>query len=147
MLPQACPEEDEILFHKVFLTQDQNGIACRSSKLKAYGAEGFYDGKFHRPPFPKHLAVTKEDGFFRIQYSGKQDNGFYGTKMMLRPGEYGRIILNERGTYCDTGIWYYDLITYNFVNAPYSCCRPKLFYRKEADHEFRDMQYLRYSGT
>lgn len=145
-LPQVCPEENEIFFQKVFLRQDQNSIECCHNALKSYGTEGFYDGGFNHTPFSRSLAVIKEGGAFRVKHCGKRDLGFYGTKMLLRTGEYGRILLNERGCYEDTGIWYYDLITYNFVNAPYTDYRQKLFFRKVPDHEFRDMKYLRYNG-
>ena len=72
-----------------------------------------------------------------------EDSGFYKTKIIHDTCEYGRIIFNERGAY-HTGIWYYDLIIYNFLNAPYSSFNSKIFFRKEPDHEFTDMHYLRY---
>lgn len=145
-LPQERPEENEIFSHTVFLEQNTEKINCRSSSLRTYGEEGFYDGGVNGTPFSGRLAVTKEGEDFRVKYCGKRDLGFYSTKMILRPGEYGRVIFNERGGYDYTGIWYYDLVTYNFVNAPYSEYRQKLFFCKEPDHEFQDMQYLRYSG-
>lgn len=145
-LPQERPEENEVFFHTVFLRQDKDKLDCYKSCLKTYGTEAFYDGGFNNTPFPGRLAVTKEDDSFRVKYCGKQDLGFYSTKMVLRPGEYGRIIFNERGGYDYSGIWYYDLITFNLVNLSYSDYGQKMFYRKEADYEFRDMKYLRYSG-
>ena len=145
-LPQACPEENEVLFHAVFLGQDTQKLGCYRNSLKSCGAEVFYDGKWNQTPFSDRIAVAKEADSFRIKYRGKSDRGFYSTKMILRPGEYGRIIFNERNIYPYSGIWYYDMMTYNFINLPFSAYRQKLFYRKEPDHIFQDMQYLRYSS-
>ena len=64
--------------------------------------------------------------------------------MIIKPNEYERVIFNERGGYDYTGIWYYDLIIYNFINASYSSFNNKIFFQKKPNYEFTDMQYLRY---
>ena len=68
------------------------------------------------------------------------------TVLTVGKDEYGRVVFNERGTYEYSGIWYYELNIYNFVNADYSKYSPKLFFRKEPDYEFEDMRKLRYNG-
>ena len=142
-LSQKCPEENEVFFQKVYLSQNTD-IRCHRDSLQSYGTEAFYGGGFNNAPFSGRIAVTKENDSYRIKYCGKRDLGFYSAKMLLNPSEYGRIVFNERGAYDYTGIWYYEITIYNFVNAPYSAYRKNLFYRKEPDYLFKDMQYLRY---
>ena len=143
-LSDVRPKENEIVFSNVFLHQTTDGINCFCNYLQSFGNESFYGNGVNNTPFSGRLAVVKDDNSFKIKYCGKYDIGFYGTKITLRPGEYGRIIFNGRGGYDYTGIWYYDLITYNFINVPYSSFHNKIFFKKKPDHEFTDMQYLRY---
>lgn len=143
-LPESPPEENEIFFQKIFMWQTPEKLACYQNQLKAYGTEGFFGGGFNNTPFSGRIGVIKEENNYRIQYCDKKNLGFYTTRFLLKLEEYGRMIFNERGAFDYTGIWYYDLITYNFINTSYDNYRKNLFFRKEPDHEFKDMQYLRY---
>ena len=156
-LPTTDLEENEVFvnrvclgqstLNKIFYGQDAKNIYCYRNVTKSYGAEVFYNGRFiNNSPFSGKLAVVKEDNNYKIKYCGKHDLGFYSTKMTIAKNEYGRIVFNERGTYEYSGIWYYELNIYNFVNAEYSKYSPKLFFRKQPDYEFEDMRKLRYNG-
>lgn len=143
-LPQTFPAEDAVFFHKVFLEQNTDSLHCCQSILKSYSTDILSERR--QSPFSKRIAIAEDADSFQLKYGGRHPNGIYKTKMTLRPGEYGRIIFNERGMYLYDGIWYYDLTIYNFVNAPYSDCRQKLFFRKEPDYAFQDLQNLSYCG-
>ena len=156
-LPTMDLEENEVFVNRVclgqstlnktFYGQDEKNIHCYRNMTKSYGAEVFYNGRFiNNSPFSGRLAVVKDDDSYQIKYCGKNDLGFYSTKMTIGKDEYGRVIFNERGTYEYSGIWYYELNIYNFVNADYSKYNPKLFFKKEPDYEFEDMRKLRYNG-
>ena len=122
-LPQEKPQEDAVLRR---------------------GAEILSDDPLRKPPYPARLQITEADGAYRVAYCGKDSDGFFSEKMRILPGEYGRIVYNQRGAYDYSGIWYYDLTVCNFVCAPYSDYRQKLFFRKEPDSLFEDLRYLRY---
>ena len=155
-LPTTDLEENEVFVNRVclgqstlnktFFGQDAKNIYCYQNITKSYGTEVLYEGRFINSPFSGRLAVVKEDDSYKIKYCGKHDLGFYSTKMTIGKDEYGRVVFNERGTYEYSGIWYYELNIYNFVNADYSKYSPKLFFRKEPDYEFEDMRKLRYNG-
>ena len=146
-LPTTDLEENEVFVNRVCLGQNIKNIHCYCNITKSYGAEVFYNGRFiNNSPFSGRLAVVKDDDSYQIKYCGKHDLGFYSTKMTIGKDEYGRVVFNERGTYEYSGIWYYELNIYNFVNADYSKYSPKLFFRKEPDYEFEDMRKLRYNG-
>ncbi|MBP0966297.1 MAG: hypothetical protein J5722_01570 [Oscillospiraceae bacterium] len=144
LLPQECPAENAVLLHTVQLRQTADGISCVRERAEGYDGLAFSADRMRQSPFPVRLQVTAADGAYRIAYCGKECDGLFREKMLLLPGEYGRVIYNERGAYDYSGIWYYDLTVCNFVNAPYSDYRPKLFFRKEPDHLFEDLRYLRY---
>ena len=143
-LPDVKPKENEIIFSKVFLYQTTDKINCFCNSLRSFGNGSFYGNGVNNTPFSNRLAIVKDGDSFKIKYCGMHGNGFYSTKIILQPNEYGRVMFNERGGYDYTGIWYYDLIIYNFVNASYSSFNNKIFFKKKPDHEFTDMQYLRY---
>lgn len=143
-LPQEKPQEDAVLIHSVMLRQNQAGIVCNGETARTFGAEILSDDPLRKPPYPARLQITEADGAYRVAYCGKDSDGLYSEKMRILPGGYGRIVYNQRGAYDYTGIWYYDLTVCNFVCAPYSEYRPKLFFRKEPDSLFEDLRYLRY---
>lgn len=145
-LPDDPPPEQAVFLHDVFLYQTPAGITCQRDRLTTYGADAFYAGGFNTTPFARRLAVCREGDCFPVKYCGSTDRGFLRTVLTLRPGESGRVLLNRRGTYEDTGIWFYEEIIWNFVSAPYSAYRAKLFFRKQPDHIFEDLQALHYCG-
>ena len=144
LLPQERPAEDAVLIQNVKLRQNPDRIICVTDKIKTCGADAFSVDRMRQSPFPSRLQVTEEDGAYCIGYCGKESDGVFSRKMRILPGEYGRVVYNERGFYDYSMIWYYDLTVCNFVHAPYADYRQKLFFRKEPDHLYEDLRYLRY---
>lgn len=64
------------------------------------------------------------------------------TAFTLTPGQYGRILWNERTTDCDTGEWYYQLHIYNLYYAPGRTFPNDIFVRKRPDVEYRQLAAL-----
>ena len=145
-LPSVDLEENEVFLHRVRLCQNKINIRCCRNTIKSYGTEVLYDGHFNNSPFSGRIAVAKSDDSYQIKYCGKHDLGFYSTKMTIGKNKYGRVIFNKRDTYAYSGIWYYEINIYNFINAEYSAYKKKMFFKKEPDYEFKDMKWLRYSG-
>ena len=98
-LPKDHKPEGEVLLHDVFMGQDAGRLWTNSGTVRCYGEEAFYGGGFNNTPFSGRLAVTKEDDTYRIGYCDKRNLGFFTTRMLLRPGEYGRVIYNERDAF------------------------------------------------
>ncbi|HAJ97766.1 MAG TPA: hypothetical protein DCO72_08530 [Ruminococcus sp.] len=146
-LPEQTPEENAVLFHKVFLYQipEKENFCQTSNQSNTYDTSAFFEDGFNQTPFAPIIAVKKEGENYLVQYGGRRNRGFYHTKFIVRPNQYGRLIYNQRGTYCYTEEWYYETIIYNFVSAPYSAYRAKLFYRKEPDFLFEDLHNLHYT--
>ena len=141
-IPEQKPEQGEIYFHAVEFVQRKDKMYCNCR----------FSGTLKEPsfsqPFSQRISVTKENDSYKIGYCGKYDSDFYHTKMILHPDEYGRIVFNKRDVYdyeysCR---WYYQYITYNFINADNSQYRKNLFFRKVPDYEFHDLRKLRYHG-
>lgn len=62
---------------------------------------------------------------------------------MLKDGDYGRIIFNNRYVNSETGIWCYERGVYNVINCNKAAFREKMFYRKKPDHEYTNLLTLR----
>ena len=144
-LPEETAPESALLLHSVSLSQDKAGLHCEDSRVKSYDESAFYSGGHNRSPLAPRLAVTREETGFSVQYFG-MGNSTPRTVLTLLPGESGRILLNARRTYHDTGRWYYEQITVNFLDAAPSAYRKKLFFIKEPTHSFSDLKPLQYCG-
>ena len=144
-LPDETVPESPLLVHSVSLLQDEAGLHCEDSRIRTYDEAAFYTGGHNRTPFAPRLAVTHGPDGFSVQYFGMGGSA-PRTAMTLQTGESGRIQLNLRRTYHDTGRWYYEQITWNFLDAPPSACRKKLFYIKAPVHSFADLQFLQWNG-
>ncbi len=76
-----------------------------------------------------------------------KDSAFYykdilnETAFNLKPGEYGRIIYNERNMYFDTGNWYYKQHIINIINYIKDKV-PTNIYLSEPDHLYSQMVHL-----
>lgn len=142
-ITRAIPPEDAVLHHTVLLRQTEKCLLREHETLRAFGAEVLRtDGRL---PFGERIAVTQEPDGYAVCYRRDSREPFR-RKLLLPPGAYGRMLLNARGTYYDTGAWYYEQIVCNFVSAPYAKCRKKLFFRKEPDMSFEDLRVLHYCG-
>jgi len=63
------------------------------------------------------------------------------TAFCLEPGQYGRVVWNERQRDFDDGSWFYQLHAYNIAEAPGGKGEPGLFLR-EPDFLYRQMAEL-----
>lgn len=140
------PEEyGEIILNNIMLFQNTDGLYEYYNRIRQYDEEAFYNPKCYNSPLGERIAVKKSDnGSYEIMYRNKVSNGYYKSAFVLKNNEYGRIIYNERSVGYDSGIWYYSLVTYNFINGNKSGTREKMFFKKVSDYEYKDMKYLRY---
>ena len=137
--------ESEIFLNKIMLSQDTDGLYENYNKIRQYNDEAFYNPRCYNSLFGERIAVKKsDDESYEILYKAKNSHGYYKKTFNLKNNEYGRIIYNERNIGEYTGIWYYYLNTYNFIKCDKSEIREKMFFRKKADYEYKDMIYLRY---
>lgn len=65
------------------------------------------------------------------------------TAFILEKGQYGRIIYNNRYVDPDSQLWYYGWHVYNIISCDISECSEKMFFRKDPDHEYRQLLDLR----
>lgn len=131
---------DEILFDTIHLYQDIDGLQYRYEKCKQFKSEKLYGGNFKRSPFGYNIAVKPVGNEYEVHFWG----GFDKTVFTLKNGNYGRVVFNERRTYCDSGEWYYQLLVFNFVCCEKEKFREKIFYNKNPNYEYNGMKYLRY---
>lgn len=136
---------DEILFNSVDLLQRTDGLHEKWNKVKIYGENAFYTGKFNSDFFGQRIFVKRANNGYEILYTDKKQRGYVKSKFTLTNGQSGRIIYNERYSNWDCP-WLYYLTTFNFVCAEKSAFKPKIFFRKMPDFTFNDMKKLWYNG-
>lgn len=136
---------DEILFNKVGLIQTPDGMREQQNKVKIYGENALFNGKFAAEFFGPRVYVRRAGNGYEILYTDKKQRGWIKSKFTLTDGKSGRIVYNDRygGWECP---WLYYLVTFNFVCADKANFKPKIFFRKNPDFNFGDMKELRYSG-
>lgn len=136
---------DEILFNKVKLYQEPDGMHGPYGKTKILGEKALFTGKFATDFFGERIFVKRAENGYEILYTDKKQRGWIKSKFTLTEGKSGRIVYNERvsGWECP---WLYYLFTFNFICADRADFKPKIFFRKETDFVFNDMKELRYSG-
>ena len=65
------------------------------------------------------------------------------TAFILRPGQYGRIIWNERGTDYDSGTWYYQLHILNLLHvSPEQSITHDIFLAVQPDFKYKQIAAL-----
>lgn len=64
------------------------------------------------------------------------------TAFLLAPGEYGRVIWNERNVDYDTGVWYYQLHVYNILLFPRGVPSADALQVRQPDYEYRQLAEL-----
>ena len=65
------------------------------------------------------------------------------TAFILRPGQYGRVIWNERRTDYDNGTWYYQLHVCNFIHAFLTQeIKKDMFLAVQPDFEYKQLAVL-----
>ena len=116
-----------------------------------------HDSRFRKAkafPYSEHFKVSErvyidKDGDDYIVYYSPftmhPGDSHFKPVMTVKDGEYGRIAYNGRSVTFD-GEWYYIRTTINLYSEDISKYRTKMFFRKEADHLYEDMAYLRYCG-
>lgn len=136
---------DEILFNKVSLYQEPDGMRGPYGKTKILGENALFTGKFAPDFFGERIFVKRAENGYEILYTDKKQRGYIKSKFTLTEGKSGQIVYNERysGWECP---WLYYLFTFNFVCADKSDFKPKIFFRKKPDFVFNDMKELRYNG-
>ena len=139
--PEYANRRRAIRFLPVEYSGDIDGEVFFHSgrSVKIYGEDAFAPEKIYDARYGNRIAVTKDCDRYSVMY--RDDDCRFKSKFNLKKGEYGRLMFNERSSY-DHIIFYYVHI-YNFVNTEKSNFRRKIFYRKTADHEYRDMKILR----
>lgn len=136
---------DEILFNKVGLIQTPDGMREQQNKVKIYGENALFNGKFAAEFFGPRVYVRHAENGYEILYTDKKQRGWIKSKFTLTEGKSGRIVYNDRYSGWDCP-WLYYLVTFNFVCADKADFKPKIFFRKNPDFTFGDMKELRYSG-
>ena len=102
-------------------------------------------------PYQEHFRIServfvhKQDENYQIVYSSRPAQQFFKPVFTLEKNQYGRIIYNWR-TSCFDSYWEYMRIIINFIHADESAYRPKMFFKKEPDFLFEDLNWLRYCG-
>ncbi|MBP7186427.1 MAG: hypothetical protein KBA55_06660 [Ruminococcus sp.] len=144
-----------------------------STRFRQFGEEIFTEGSRdsykNMRSMIGHLRLSKEDGAYRVRFC---DEGYYSfscpsrrrghnesynekgspfsyqdrlneTAFVLKDGDYGRIIFNNRYVSTETGIWCYERGVYNIINCNKAAFREKMFYRKKPDFEYTNLLTLR----
>lgn len=137
---------DEVLFNKVGLFQSPDGIREQRNKVRIYGENALFTGKFAPDFFGERIFVKRAENGYEILYTDKKQRGYIKSKFTLTEGKSGRIVYNDRSSDWDCSVWNYYLITFNFVCADKADLKPKIFFRKQPDFTFADMKELRYTG-
>ena len=163
----------EVLYQRVPMFQDTNGIRKYKSSFKEYGQEIFtvdnLDPCRNYYDIISNIRIFKVNDDYKIRFCDDRYYTRYNafkrrghnesftdnnspfcytdiineTAFTLKPDEYGRITFNERHVTMDEQ-WYYVLNTINFINCDKSKYREKMFFKKIPDYEYKNMQYLRY---
>ncbi len=161
----------EVFLHELYFNQNTDGIKQYCENFKKYGDEIFTEGyrdiiKNWRKMI-NNIRIFKQnenykimfcdDFFFSIRTKLRGHNESYTnpnspfsysdrlfeTAFILKPDEYGRITFNNRIVEHDTGKWFYKLITYNIINCDAENFKEKMFFRKNPDYEYKNMNYLK----
>ncbi|MBQ8967969.1 hypothetical protein [Ruminococcus sp.] len=140
-------------------------------KFRKYGTKIFTEGTMDRfrnyNELMKFIRIFKEDDRYRIMFCDENvewcptkrrghneafndKNSIYyhrdrlnETAFVLEKGEYGRIIYNNRYVDPDNQHWYNGWHIYNIISCDISECKEKMFFRKQPDHEYRQLLDLR----
>ncbi|MCM1505941.1 MAG: hypothetical protein NC177_02245 [Ruminococcus flavefaciens] len=137
----------EVLFNQIMLFQNTDELHKYSNTTRKCNSD---DPSLYNPqcynflPFDNRISIKKSDRNYEIIYRDGKSKGYFKSPFTLKNNEYGRIIYNNRYVSSDTGKWYYELHTLNFINCDKSKYRKKMFFRKVPDYEYKNMQYLRY---
>ncbi len=122
-------------------------LSIRPSVLEAQEAvEGnalyevtfFYDE--HRSEKPLRRGHNKD--YHNVDSPLYRKDCLNETAFVLKPGEYGRILWNERKLDFDTGEWYYMLHIVNLCNLRNRECGKNLFLGRAPEHEYRQLADL-----
>lgn len=142
-----------------------------SETYKQYGENIFTEGKRDRyknyNELLKFIRIFKEEDRYKIMFCDENvewcptkrrghneafndENSIYyhreflnETAFILWKNQYGRIIFNNRYVDLDSQWWYYGWHIYNIINCDISERKEKMFFRKDPDHEYRQLLDLR----
>ena len=107
--------------------------------LEGYSISFFYDE--HRSGMPYRRGRNQD---FQNQSSPLYCKDCLNeTAFTLRPGQYGRIIWNERRTDYDNGTWYYQLHILNLFHvSPEQSIKHDIFLAAQPDFEYKQIAVL-----
>ena len=160
----------EVLFQDITCVQNENNIIVREEIFKRFGNEIFTEGKRGQWAtfILENIRLFKEDEKYRIMFC---DDSYFGnfsrskrhghneaynkkgspfrytdrlneTAFSLKDGEYGRIYFNNRYVHPHTRNQVYKYVVYNIVSCERSHFREKMFFRKNPDHEYKNLKSL-----
>ena len=105
---------------------------------EGYEVTFFYDE--HRSGQPIRQGHNKD--YHNIDSLFYRHNLLNETAFSLEPGQYGRVIWNERKTDYDTGEWYYQLHVNNLLYSLEKMPKPDIFLIRKPDFEYKQMALL-----
>ena len=109
----------------------------RNGNTKVYGREIFENQNWCNLPVDKVVKVVRHENEYELVYRS------YNKKMFtLKKGEYGRVMYNYRRTDRETRSWIYTVCIINYINDDRDRFREKMFFCKNPDHEYRNMESL-----
>ena len=162
----------EVLFHRVLIWQDEKTMSEVRNEFHRFGKEIFGEGTRSDPWYHKrtieNVRIFKEENGYRIMFCddcffdsfshskrhghneayNKKGSPFSYTDRLnetaffLKDGEYGRICFNNRFVHPRTRNQMYEYCIYNIINCDKSCFKEKIFFKKKADFEYRNMKSL-----
>lgn len=129
------------IFHFQFYTSVQElnliNLSIQSDK-ESYKVTFFYDE--HRSGQPIRQGHNKD--YHNIDSLLYRHNILNETIFSLGPGQYGRVIWNERKLVYDTGEWYYQLHVNNLLNYLGEMPKSDIFLSNRLDFEYKQMALL-----
>ncbi len=164
--------DSEVLMHTVDMRQYDSRMIVRKEQLQQFGREVFGEGTRSDPWYHKDLfeniRIFREDDRYRIMFC---DDFYYSifsrsrrhgrneaynkkgspfryadrlneTAFRLGRNEYGRIYFNNRFVHPRSREQTYVRYIYNIINCDRERFREKMFFCKNADHEYRNMKSL-----
>ena len=159
----------EVLLHTEDFWQYPDRLQSASRVFRQFNAEIFTedsDKKDRNSDLISYIRLFRQDNGYKVMFCGNDSRNYpmkryghneafldksspmcytnmvYETAFVLKEGEYGRIVFNNRFIEHDTGKWRYVKSIYNFLNCDKGAYREKMFFRKKPDFEYSSLMPL-----